>query len=236
MKKLLEKDREIALRLYLILAALFIASLVTCNLIFRKFFGLTFFEGSAFEFRLEQSVGLLPYPITFLLTDLISEIFGARRANQVVFAGLLSSVFVLLIVYVAGAAPATSWSYVSDEGFSTVFGQTGLAVAASMVAYLVAQFIDIRIYHYWKKLTAGKKLWLRNNFSTMSSQVVDTSVVLLLLCFGGEIEWSMFASLLFYGVAFKVTVAALDTPIMYLCTYFVRKRFGLSPGEEISLV
>ena len=236
MKLQSERDRNHALQLYLILGALFVASLVTCNLIFRKFFGVLLFEGSFLELRLEQSVGLLPYPITFLISDLISEVYGRKRANEVVFAGLLCSLFVLFIIFVAGNAPATSWSYVSDADFNTVFGQTGLAVAASMCAYLIAQFIDIRIYHFWKNLTQGKKLWLRNNFSTMSSQMIDTAVVLLLLCSSGEIAWERFVQLFTIGVLFKITIAALDTPLMYLCTYLIRKRFGLKQGEEILLI
>ena len=142
MAQLSTKDRETAFRLYLILGALFIASLVSCNLIFRKFFTWTVFSEDFYTF--EQSVGILPYPITFLLTDLISELFGAKRANQIVVAGLLSSLFVLLIIWVAGAAPAASWSPVSDGQFDHVFGQTALAVGASMCAYLIAQFVDIR--------------------------------------------------------------------------------------------
>ncbi|MEO0405059.1 MAG: queuosine precursor transporter, partial [Bacteroidota bacterium] len=122
----------------------------------------------------------------------------------------------------------------NQDQFSHVFGQTGIAVLASMSAYLVAQFIDIRIFHFWKKLTGGKKLWLRNNFSTMSSQFFDTLVVLLLLCWGGEIEWSRFKGLLLAGFMFKVIVAALDTPILYLAVWMIRRRFGLRKGEEIS--
>ncbi|MGB1032944.1 MAG: queuosine precursor transporter, partial [Flavobacteriales bacterium] len=189
MKQLDAKDKEVAFRLYLILAALFVASLVTCNLIFRKFFSIGFFEGTSFSFTLEQSVGLLPYPITFLLTDMISETFGRKKANLVVAAGLISSLLVLLIIWLADSLMHAEWSPVTSNEFSHVFGQTFLAVGASMCAYLIAQFIDIRIFHYWKTLTNGKKLWLRNNFSTISSQFVDTLVVLLLLCLAGEIPW-----------------------------------------------
>jgi queuosine precursor transporter len=144
---LIQKDREAAFWLYMILGALFIASLITCNLIFRKFFFWEPFQGEesgSWTYVFEQSVGLLPYPITFLITDLISEIFGRKKANQIVIAGLAASLFVLVIVTIAGAVPATSWSPVSDEQFYHVFGQTILAIGSSMIAYLFAQFIDIR--------------------------------------------------------------------------------------------
>jgi queuosine precursor transporter len=164
--------RRKAFTLYLFLAALFITSLVVSNLIFQKFFfwqpfgELTVFGAPIFE----VSVGILPYPITFLITDLISEIFGKRMANKVVVAGIFASVFSLLIVYTAASAPATSWSPVADAQFTNVFGNTIVAVFASMMAYLLAQFVDIQIYHFWKRVTQGRHLWLRNNFSTFSSQ------------------------------------------------------------------
>ncbi len=234
MAQLSTKDRESAFRLYLILGALFIASLVSCNLIFRKFFTWTVFSEDFYTF--EQSVGILPYPITFLLTDLISELFGAKRANQIVVAGLLSSLFVLLIIWVAGAAPAASWSPVSDGQFDHVFGQTALAVGASMCAYLIAQFVDIRVFHYLKKLTKGRHLWIRNNFSTITSQLIDTFTVIALLCLLGEIEWALFWTLLLNGFLFKMLVAAFDTPFFYLTTWLARRRFKLKVGEELELI
>lgn len=225
--------RESAFILYLILAALFIASLVTCNLIFAKFFFWQPLEDIPFIFEL--SVGIIPYPVTFLITDLISELFGRKRANQVVLAGLVASVFTYLIVIVANYAPATDYSPVSDEQFTDVFGRTGIAVLASMLAYLGAQFIDIRIFHFWKNLTKGKHLWLRNNFSTVFSQFVDTFIVLLLLCLGKAIPWDKFWMLLLNGFLFKVMVALLDTPIFYFTSWWARKHFRLKMGEEIDL-
>src|SRR5690606_3021668 len=129
------------------------------------------------------------YPIIFLITDLLSEIYGKQRANQVVVAGIFASFFSLLIVFVSNAVPATSWSPVNDGLFSTVFGNTAIAVGASMLAYLFAQFIDIQIYHFWKRVTKGKHLWLRNNFSTFTSQFIDTLTVLVLLCSFEIIAW-----------------------------------------------
>lgn len=229
-----EKDRPLAFRIYLFLAALFITSLVVSNLIFQKFFywypiDLELFDSKLFEI----SVGILPYPITFLITDLISEIYGKKNANQVVIAGIFASAFSLLIVLVADYVPATSWSPIGDEIFKKVFGSTAIAVFASMMAYLLAQFIDIQIYHFWKRLTKGKHLWLRNNFSTFLSQFVDTFTVLFLLCSFGKIEWSLFAGLLVSGFLFKVLVAVFDTPLLYLAVYLMRKRFGLKVNEEI---
>jgi uncharacterized integral membrane protein (TIGR00697 family) len=199
------------------------------NLIFQKFFSWDFFGLYTFEI----SVGILPYPITFLITDIISEVYGKKKANQVVTAGIFASFFSLLIVYAASAVPATSWSPIGDSLFDQVFGATAIAVFASMMAYLLAQYIDIQLFHFWKRLTKGKYLWIRNNFSTFTSQFVDTFSVLLLLCSFGKIEWKLFGALLLSGFLFKVLVAALDTPILYLSVYMLRKRFKLGMGGEL---
>ena len=154
MSKLNVKDRLSAQRIYLILGALFVASLVASNLIFQKFFYWDFFG----LYRFEISVGILPYPITFLITDIISEVYGKRKANQIVTAGIFASFFSMLIVYVSGIVPATEWSPINDTLFNKVFGATAIAVLASMLAYLFAQYIDIQIFHFWKRLTKGKHL------------------------------------------------------------------------------
>ncbi|MCH7523943.1 MAG: queuosine precursor transporter [Bacteroidetes bacterium] len=230
------KDKLAAQRIYLLLAALFITSLVVSNLIFQKFFYWYPFNIEIFGTKLfEISVGILPYPITFLITDLISEIYGKKKANQVVVAGIFASFFSLLIVYISNTVPATSWSPVGDKIFSTVFGNTAIAVFASMIAYLLAQFIDIQIYHFWKRLTKGKYLWLRNNFSTFFSQFIDTLTILLLLCSFGIIEWSRFKGLLIAGFLFNVMIAIFDTPLLYLGVYLFKKRFHLKVNEEINL-
>ena len=230
------KDKRLARKIYLYLGALFITSLVVSNLIFQKFFYWYPFDIEIFGSKLfEISVGILPYPITFLITDLISEIYGKKNANQIVIAGIFASLFSLLIILMADAVPAVSFSPVKDNMFNTVFGSSAIAVFSSMTAYLFAQFIDIQIYHFWKRLTKGKHLWLRNNFSTWFSQFIDTFSILVLLCSFGILPWSSFKGLLISGFLFKVLIAALDTPLLYLGVYFFRKRFNLKINEEISL-
>ncbi len=221
----------LAYKIYLRLGALFIAALVASNLIFKKFFYWDFFGWHSFEI----SVGVLPYPITFLITDLISEIYGKKKANQVVISGMFASVFSLLIIYIASVVPATDWSPVGDDLFKTVFGATALAVFASMSAYLFAQLVDIQLYHFWKKKTKGKHLWLRNNFSTFFSQFIDTFTVVFLLCVFKEISWKLFGSLLISGFLFKVLIAAFDTPFLYLGVYLFRKKFKLKPQQELNI-
>ena len=112
--------------------------------------------------------------------------------------------FAMGIILIADAAPALQSSPVDGKTFSSVFSLSPIAVLASMMAYLLAQLFDIRIYHFWKRLTNGKHLWLRNNFSTFLSQIVDTSAVLILLCSFGVLSWNLFYGLLVSGVVFKM--------------------------------
>ncbi|XLS29876.1 queuosine precursor transporter [Flavobacteriaceae bacterium M23B6Z8] len=231
------KDRKAAYRIYLYLGALFITSLVVSNLIFQKFF--YWYPFGDFEIfgapLFEVSVGILPYPITFLITDLISEIYGRKKANQIVTAGIFASFFSMGIILVADLVPALPNSPVDNKMFSGVFALSPIAVLASMLAYLFAQYIDITIYHFWKKLTGGKYLWLRNNFSTFSSQFVDTFTVVGLLCVFKVLPWNMFYGLLISGFLFKVFIAAIDTPFLYLFVYIMRRRFKLGVNDEIHL-
>jgi uncharacterized integral membrane protein (TIGR00697 family) len=237
-----------AFALYIILTGIFIACLVGGNLIFQKFFFWSPFSFLTFgaeesstwyriaNYRFEISVGIIPYPLTFLITDIISEIYGRKKANLVVLAGLFATLLLFLVVLLADVAPATSFSPVNDAMFSQVFGYTGLAILASMVAYLLAQLVDIRLFHFWKRVTKGKMLWVRNNFSTIVSQLIDTSVVLLLLCLFEAIPWTLFWVLLANGFLFKVIIALCDTPLFYLTSAIARKRFNLKLGEEIEFV
>ncbi|MDC7998746.1 queuosine precursor transporter [Gilvibacter sediminis] len=223
------KNGPLADRIYLILAALFITSLVVSNLIFQKFVSIDFSGIYTFEI----SVGVLPYPITFLITDIVSEVYGQKKANQMVTTGIFASFFSLGIVWTADHFNAIPTSPLDNEIFTLVFGATAVAVFASMMAYLLAQYIDIQIFHWWKKMTKGKHLWLRNNFSTFTSQFVDTFTVLLLLCSFGKLPWEIFTSLLISGFLFKVLVALLDTPLLYAGVYYLRHLFGLKGSEEL---
>ncbi|NNM17471.1 MAG: queuosine precursor transporter [Croceitalea sp.] len=231
------KDQKLAFKIYLYLGALFITSLVVSNLIFQKFFyWYPFGDATVFGAPLfEVSVGILPYPITFLITDLISEIYGKKKANQVVTAGIFASFFSMGIVMVAILVPAIADSGIDDATFTQVFGLSPLGVLASMLAYLFAQYVDISIYHFWKKLTNGKMLWLRNNFSTFSSQLIDTLTVVALLCAFDVLPWDKFYGLVISGFIFKIIIAFFDTPLLYLFVYLLRKRFNLNVNEEIQL-
>ena len=227
---------SLANKIYLILAGLFITSLVASNLIFTKIFYWYPFDINFMGVKLfELSVGILPYPLTFLITDLISEIYGQKKADQVVITGIFASVFSILLIFISSQVPAIEGSPIDDNTFNNVFLNAPLAVLSLMLTYLFAQFIDIRVYHFWKRLTKGKHLWLRNNFSTFTSQFVDTFTIVSLLIVFEILPQDKFLVLIVSGFLFKVMVAILDTPLLYICVWLFRKKFNLKVGEEIKL-
>ena len=207
---------------YIFLSAIFIASLVTCNLIANKFvtvdLGFKVFIVSA---------GILPYPLTFLVTDLISELYGQKKANLVVFSGFVASMFVLLFLWLGGQFNAIPSSIVNDDIYNLVFQNAWRVIAASMIAYLFAQFIDVRIFHFWKRLTNGKHLWLRNNGSTIASQLVDTTLVVMIL-FVGVWESDQIISAIIDGWLFKMLMAAIDTPIIYGIIHLLKGKIDIA--------
>jgi len=213
-------------QLYIILAGIFIASLVTCNLIANKFvtvdLGFKVFIVSA---------GILPYPLTFLVTDLISELYGQKKANLVVFSGFVASMFVLLFLWLGSQFDAIPSSMVNDSTYNAVFQNAWRLIAASMIAYLFAQFIDVRIFHFWKRLTNGKHLWLRNNGSTIASQLVDTTLVICIL-FIGVWEPSQIISAIIDGWIFKMLMAFIDTPIIYGIIHLLKGKIDIAEIEE----
>ena len=210
---------------YLVLSGIFIASLVTCNLIANKFvtvdLGFKVFVISA---------GILPYPLTFLVTDLISELYGQKKANLVVFSGFIASIFVLFFLWLGGQFSAIPSSIVGDEIYNSVFQNAWRLIAASMIAYLFAQFIDVRVFHFWKKLTNGNHLWLRNNGSTIASQLVDTTLVICIL-FVGVWDKNQIISAIIDGWIFKMLMALIDTPIIYGIIHFLKGKIDIAELE-----
>ena len=198
------------------------------------------------------AVGVLPYPITFLCTDLISELYGRKRASDLVIMGLLLNLWVVFILWLGGILP----------GFETINPDTGLpirdeagrlpvyfeiraltygTVLASMIAYLTAQYCDIRLFHFWKWLTRGRYLWVRNNGSTLVSQLVDTVSVVLVTYFlanalpidESRAVWPQLLVFIWSGYVYKLTVALVDTGPFYLLARYLRPFLGLKKDEEI---
>ena len=233
-------------KVFLILTSFFLGSLTMLNILgTSRFidFSFTFFS---LEIPFVLAIGVLPYPITFLCTDLISELFGKKRANFVVWLGLLLNLWVIFIVWLGGALDApmslsngelalnvTDGEVIVPHGyeFYHIRKLTLGATAASMIAYLAAQFIDVQIFHFLKKKTNGKMLWLRNNVSTLVSQLVDTSAVILITYYYANglplnEDGTLTHPLIYFilsGYVFKVVVALLDTLPFYIATRQLKK-------------
>ena len=228
-KKLSGKELDKARIIFLLLAALFISALVTCNIIANKFVEVDL------GFKVFTiSVGVLPYPITFLITDILSEIYGRKKTRAVVLSGLVVSIFVMFVLWLGHAFDAIPSSPVNNEEYDAVFKNTNRVILASMTAYLAAQLIDVRLFHFWKQKTKGKHLWVRNNFSTIFSQLVDTILVVSVI-FVGQMPAGEIGGLIFDGWLFKSLVAVADTFIIYIVIHQFKKAFGLKAGQEIEI-
>jgi uncharacterized PurR-regulated membrane protein YhhQ (DUF165 family) len=234
-------------RVFLILAGIFLCAMTMLNLL-----GITRFIDLG---PWTLAVGVLPYPITFLCTDLISELYGRKRANFLVTFDLCLNLFILGFMWLGNALPAAEiqapWqtlnlsepvalpdgSTVSGqvELFGLLYATTSGAVLASMLAYFAAQYCDVFMFHFWKNLTQGKHLWLRNNGSTIVSQGVDSFMVVA-VTFGaqflaGAMTLSTMFGLMTSNYLFKLTVALLDTIPLYLCVHYLRPYLGIQEGE-----
>lgn len=245
---------------FLVLAGLFVGTLAMLNILgISRFIKLFEIQGDETSWVFAVAVGVLPYPITFLCTDLISELYGRARANLVVWVGLLINLWVVFILWLGGLLPGfeefdpvtgmpaqpawdsekqayleTGWTYFQIQRLA--FG----AVVASMVAYLIAQLVDVQMFHFWKRLTNGKHLWLRNNGSTVVSQLVDTTAVILITHFYAHAlpiaqDQPLVRQLLMFiitGYAFKLLVALIDTIPFYICVRQLSAYLRLPPPNH----
>ena len=257
----------------MLLAGIFLGSLTLLNVLgISRFIVLASYSKEAGSWALTWgqwgqisfalAVGVLPYPVTFLCTDLISEFYGRKRANWVVIVGLLLNVWVVFILWLGAALPqqpdfdddglpkvevvetesGEQVAKVPDEyAFYRIKQMAYGAVVASMIAYMLAQFCDVWLYHFWKRLTKGKHLWLRNNGSTLVSQLVDTVAVILISHFYARslpppAEGSTLAQHLFLliatGYMFKVVAALLDTIPFYIAVAWLKEYLEFDPMAE----
>lgn len=222
---------------FVVLAGLFIGSLAMLNILgLSRLIDLSFhFNGSRVHFMV--FIGVLPYPITFLCTDFISELYGKKRANMVVWTGLLLNLWVLSIMWFGGKLPEDP--SVDSTAFFRIRELTFGATAASMIAYLTAQFVDVHVFHLLKKITNGKHLWLRNNGSTLTSQLIDSIAVVLITYYGAkaiEIQddrhvFSYLMMLIISNYIFKMVSALLDTVPFYIGVNWLSKYLNIDPLE-----
>lgn len=266
--EIIHRRRE---RVFLILAAIFLSTLAMLNILgisrFIVLASLSQNDAGDWDFAWGQwgawsfavAVGVLPYPITFLCTDLISELYGRKRANFLVWVGLCVNLWVVFVLWLGGllpqapelingvpAFPINPETGMPDPGagsewaFYKIRALTFGAVTASMIAYLAAQFVDVYVFHFWKKLTKGKHLWLRNNGSTLVSQMVDTVAVILITHFyAGALPidtsnplWPQLITFILTGYVFKLAVAMADTGPFYLGAIYLGRYLRIDPFKE----
>jgi hypothetical protein len=210
-------------KIYTALCLLFTLFIVIGNLTYQKFVTLPLLPFYTFEL----SVGVIFYPFTYMLTDLIAEFYGKERANFCVKLGVACDVIAVAIITLMVNLHATPWSPLNDEQFSMMFGSYAYAFLASVTACYISQRLDILVYLGIKKKTAGKMLYLRSFVSTSLSLLLDTFIVHFILIFLGVLPQDKMLSLVGNSYSFKLCIALLCIPLFYLAVmsikYFTRR-------------
>lgn len=198
-----------------ILIALFVGGLVAANLMGTKIADFGIFIAS---------VGILAFPITFLVTDIIAEVHGREKARSVVNAGILTLLFVLVITAIAVALPSAARDFFPAE-YTMVFSTTLRIFVASLIAFSLSQHHDIWAFNYWGIKTGGKHLWLRNNLSTVVSQLIDTTVFMFIAFYGvtPHAGVAFITALIIPYWIIKVVFAVCDTPLCYAGVRWLKK-------------
>lgn len=216
-------------RLFIILGAAFTTCLLVGDIIGGKLI-----EVSLFGFPFTTTVGMVPFPVTFLLTDVLNEFYGKRAARFVTLVGFAMAVLSFAIISVAGVIPIAAftkdptWEGVTESSFANVFLGSQRMIIASLTAYLVAQFVDIGVFHSLKRVTAGKYLWLRASGSTAVSQLVDT-VTITIVAWVGMLPWSKIGDIILSAYGLKIFIALALTPAIYACHTAVERWVGMAP-------
>ena len=203
-------------RTFITLVAVFVTSLVTANVLATKLFAFSGFTLPA---------GVIAYPITFLMTDVIGEIWGKKVVTRVVWAGFFCSILAMSLGFLAVLLPAAPF-YERQEFFTELFGRVGRITGASLTAYIVSQLNDVWVFHKLKDLTHGKHLWLRNNVGTITSQFFDT-VIFIVIAFYGIMPASVLLSMILSQWVIKILIALVDTPFCYWLVAWCKRRNGM---------
>ena len=191
------------------------------------------------------SVGIIPFPVTFLLTDIVNDFYGARGARFLTFLGFWMAVLAWTVLQISTALHADPSTYFSQGEFSKIFGGSAQLFVASVIAYLVGQFLDIRVFQYWKALTQSRHLWLRATGSTILSQVVDTVTINVIFwswsaskdptSFLGRMpdaeRWAWIWAKILREYGIKLVVAILLTPAIYALHGFIVRSFEMHPEK-----
>ena len=226
-----------AQKLYVICAAVFLTALVVAEATASKFF--TAFDlpfalnilGQEFT-RVTMTAGVIAFPITFIVTDVMNEYYGKRGIRFVTFVGMAMIVFEFGLLWIAQAVPVDPASPVSQAAFAEVFGSTQRVIIGSLAAYLLGQLADITLFHWLRGLTDGKHLWLRATGSTFGSQFIDTFVVLS-VAFVGQLSIQEIIAITLFNYGYKFVIAVGITPIIYAAHYAMDRYLGHTQAESL---
>lgn len=206
-------------QIYTALCILFSVLLITGNLTYQKFVHLNFLYIHTFEI----SAAVIFYPLTFLITDIITEFYGKEKANFCVKMGITMNILIAISVMGLDSMKATEWSRVNNDTFHLVFGLYSVAFIGSMVACYISQRVDIMLYLWIKKRTSNKMLWLRNNGSTAISLLIDTSIAVGLITMAGAIPLEKMIPLIINSYSFKLLFTICSTPIFCISVWLIKK-------------
>ena len=201
---------------FLILAGFFITNAIVAEIIGGKlvnFFGV-----------FTQSIGIILWPVVFLLTDLMNEHFGKEGVRKLTFITVGLIIYIYLLLYVAMKIPAVPFSPVNDIVFNTVFSQSQWIIIGSITAFILSQIVDVYTFWLIRKATGKYLIWLRATGSTAISQLIDTFVVqFIAFVLPGYWKFSEFVENALYGYTFKLIVAVCLIPFIYLGHYIIEK-------------
>ncbi|MBL7959972.1 queuosine precursor transporter [bacterium] len=208
-------------KLYTILTSIFVTALILAEITGSKLIQSRITE----DFVFTMTMGVIPFPITFLVTDIVNEYYGKPGIRFVTFLGMFMIAFTFAILLIDMSIPAASFSPVTDDAFNSVFGQSNRIILGSITAYLVGQFIDVQVFHYIRKRTHEKMLWLRATGSTFVSQLIDSFVVLF-IAFSGKIPYEQILNIGITNYIYKFFIAVALTPLIYLAHHFIDRYLG----------
>ena len=208
---------------FLVLSGVFITNAVVAELIGGKLIQLC---GYTF------SLGILPWPIVFITTDLINEYFGHKGVRKLTFITALLICYAFLVLLIGVNIPAASFSPVNDSQFTAVFGQSMWIIIGSIIAFILSQLLDVYLFSQFKKRTGDKHIWLRATGSTLISQFIDTFVVLgIAFYLPGKITGDQYVSMGTTGYSAKLIIAIALTPFIYLGHALIGKYLKVDLGE-----
>ena len=226
-----------AQRVYVVCAAVFLTALVIAEATAGKFF--TAFDlpvplrilGVEFE-SVVMTAGVIAFPVTFVVTDVMNEYFGRDGIRFVTYVGLACVVFAFGLLQLALATRTAPISPVPDEAFAAVFGTTTRVIVGSLVAYVVGQLVDIALFHRLRRWTGGRHLWLRATGSTLGSQFIDTAVVLT-VAFAGQLAAGEILAITLFNYGYKVAIAVAITPLVYLAHALIDRYLGHERAQAL---